>query len=462
MDSITSQMSLEQRGAAGSISERIERIPFGRWHTRWLAVVGSAHLFDAFDALAIAFVLPLLILEWQLSPAQAGLVISIGYVGQAIGAVLMGRAAERYGRVRVLRWALSTIAVFSLLSSLATSVAVFMVLRFAQGIGLGGEVPVAAVYINELCPARFRGRVVFTLQTLFTGGILLTAVIALWLIPLFGWHVMFVIGGLPILLAVALPYLIPESPRWLAAQGDVGKAGAIVTRVEAEVVRSGTKFIDSVSLPELPVVEGRASLADLLQNGYRSRTISAWVIAWCAAITAYGLLSWMPSLYTTVYKIPVAEALRYALANNVASFVGGLVAIGLIDLIGRRRCFIIGFAAASVPLLYLWFMGASVPLFAVVVLAAISTGAMSFIMGGIYVYAPEIYPTRMRALGTGATSAWLRIGAVMGPLFVGAILPAGGITGVFLLFAGGAVLGAIVVFFFGIETRGRPLEEIAR
>src|SRR5579862_6398358 len=119
---------------AATISARIERLPLTRWHTRVLGVVGFVHMTDAFDALTIAFVMPVLIGLWHLTPADAGWLVSGGYVGQTIGALAFSAAAERYGRLRVLRWILVILALGSLASAYAPSYAVFIALRFFQGI----------------------------------------------------------------------------------------------------------------------------------------------------------------------------------------------------------------------------------------------------------------------------------------------------------------------------------------
>lgn len=445
---------------AGMISSRIDRLPFSAWHARSLGVIGTAHFFDAFDALAIAFVLPILMTEWKLTTGDAAMAIAIGYFGQMIGAIALGRAAESYGRLRVLRWSLFLMSVLSLGLAAAGGLAIFLVLRFVQGIGLGGEVPVAATYINEICPSRLRGRVVFALQTVFAFGVLMTALAAVWIIPHFGWRAMFVIGGLPLLLAILLPRLLPESPRWLAERGRVDEASGIVALVETRLVARGRSLAEPNPVPT-PTGAVTARLGDLLRDGYATRSVSTWVIAICVSIAGFGIVSWMPTLYRTVFGLPLDQTLRYSAVTAITSFLGALIATGLIDLLGRRWSFIIGFGGGALPLLYLGYVGIAAGPLHVMLLTGLANLLLSFILAGIYVYAPEIYPTRMRALGAGAASACLRVGAIVGPLTVGWLLPLAGIGAVFLLFGGAALVGAFTVFCFAIETKGRSLEEIA-
>jgi MFS transporter, putative metabolite:H+ symporter len=138
---------------AESIVARIERLPVAPWHVRMRAIIASATFFDAFDALTIAFVMPALFGPWHLNPAQIGVMISGGYIGQVIGAFGFGWLAERYGRLRVLTWTILVIAVMSLACAFAWDFQSLFWLRVIQGLGLGGEVPIAATYINEFAKA---------------------------------------------------------------------------------------------------------------------------------------------------------------------------------------------------------------------------------------------------------------------------------------------------------------------
>ena len=120
---------------------RIENVPFSRWHTKARVIMGSATFFDAFDALSLAFVLPVLVGLWQLSPAQVGLLIASGYAGQVIGALLFGWLAERHGRVPSITATVGLMSVMSIACAFAGSFHALFALRFVQGIGVGGEVP---------------------------------------------------------------------------------------------------------------------------------------------------------------------------------------------------------------------------------------------------------------------------------------------------------------------------------
>ncbi|MBB3001808.1 putative MFS transporter [Paraburkholderia tropica] len=449
------------RHEAALISARIERLPFTRWHTRVLGMIGLVHMTDAFDALTIAFVMPVLMGLWHLTPTEAGLLVSSGYVGQTIGALLFSAAAERFGRLRVLRWLLVLLALGSVASAYAPGYAVFIALRLFQGIGLGGESPVSATYMNEVCPARIRGRVIFVLQSTFALGNLVAAIAALWLIPAYGWQIMFLVGGLPIVLAAILPRVAPESPRWLAINGRADAARRIVD--EMERTAPAARLADA-STPEVlahGTQEQKESFRALFARGFARRTLVVWLMAGCGSLTTYGILVWLPSLYRTVYHLPLEVALRYGMVSMIATLLGTFIGTFAIDWLGRRKTFAIAFLGAALPMCWLALSGTRVPAGQVLVLASMSVAMIAIVQCGIYVYAPEVYPTRIRATGAGAASAITRIASVIGPLVIGTLLTYLRVEAVFGYFALVSLLGAIVIGAFAIETRGRKLDEIA-
>src|SRR6478609_1421206 len=154
-------MSMGTAAPAGSVDNvvaRIERLPTSWWHVQTRIIVGVATFFDAFDAIAIATVLPVLVPMWKLTPPEIGFMISAGYLGQLIGALFFGWIGERYGRMPAMIGSIAVFGVMSLVCAFAWDFNSLLWFRTLQGIGLGGEVPVAATYISELTRAKSRGR----------------------------------------------------------------------------------------------------------------------------------------------------------------------------------------------------------------------------------------------------------------------------------------------------------------
>ncbi|MBV8534189.1 MAG: MFS transporter, partial [Alphaproteobacteria bacterium] len=382
--------------SAGTIVARVERLPISRWHNFMRVVIGSATFFDAFDSLAIAFVLPVLIGMWHLEPGQIGLLISAGYVGQLIGAIFFGWLAERYGRLRSLTWTIVVISVLSVACAFAWDIQSLAGLRFLQGLGLGGEVPIALAYVNEFARAQNRGRFVLLFQSIFPVGIVIVSLVAIYVVPHWGWQWMFIIGAVPALLAAALRRLLPESPRWLATVGRLADADRVVRELEARVAAdTGAALPPPVAVPDV-AAERRASWRDLFAGLYLRRTLMVWVAWFVAAFVGYGITIWLPTIYRTVYKLPVQEALQFSFIANIALVAGVLTMTYAVDHTGRRPGFSGAFALSAIPLALLWVIGPTGSVLPVVILTTIASYFASMLQLGLVLYASELYPTRMR------------------------------------------------------------------
>ena len=177
------------------IAARMERLPLSRWHNKMRLIVGSANFSDAFDALTIAYVLPVLVPLWHIPPAMIGAMISIGYLGQVVGGLLSGWLADKYGRVPVMVGNLVLFSLMSFACVLAQDYWTLFGMRFVQGIGLGGEVPIANTYVSEFAKSKGRGRFVLIQQMMFPVGLTTAGLVGSFVIPSFGWQSAFVLGG---------------------------------------------------------------------------------------------------------------------------------------------------------------------------------------------------------------------------------------------------------------------------
>ncbi len=443
------------------IVARLERLPASRWQLKVRTIVGTATFFDAFDALAIALALPALIGLWHLTPPEIGFLISSGYVGQIIGALAFGAIAERFGRIRALTACVALISVFSLASAFAWSYQSLLVLRFIQGLGLGGEVPLAAAYISELAKANSRGRFVGLYENVFTVGLLVASLVSIWIVPHLGWQWMFIIGAAPAVLVFWLVRAVPESPRWLAGKGRLAEAGATLDRIESLVTEGDVSKLPPLPEPLPEVVAHGSDPWGIFRGRYLGRTFVVWALWFFAALISYTLTVWLPSIYRTVFNLPVQDALVANLLTAVAGLCGGLTVAFVIDRIGRRAWFTTAFIGSALPLLWLGTHGSTLTVDMVKYLCMICSYFSSSMLLALYIYTPEIYPTRNRAVGTSIATAWQRVGTIVGPLFVSFALPGYGLGAVFLVFAGAAILAALTVIFFVDETRLRVLEEVS-
>ncbi len=445
-------------GSQADISARLERLPITRRVFWTRNIIGAATFFDGYTVIAIAYAMPVLVREWGLKPEQTGLILSMGYIGQLIGAVFFGWLAERIGRLSVLLFTILLFVSMDIACLFAWGAASMMIFRFVQGIGTGGEVPVASAYINEYIGSKGRGRFFLLYEVMFLFGLVGAGLIARALVPVYGWQAMFLVGIVPAVVLIPLRFFMKESPRWLASKGRAAEADRIVSDLEASAVAAG----HTLQAPK-PVVTRAAEKSDwreLFSSFYRRRTLTVWSMWFCSYLVANGMIAWLPTLYRQTFNLPLETALLYGLLTSVAGVVASVTCALLIDKVGRKRWYSAAFLLAPLPLLALAWLGATSAI-EVLVLAGLAYAIVQTITFSLYLYSAELYPTRLRALGTGLGSAWLRLGSSAGPIVVGTVMGAAGIQYVFAVFAGVLVVGALVTLLFATETKGRVLEELS-
>ena len=442
-----------------TIAARLERLPYSRWHITVTAFLGVAIFFDSFDSLAIAYVLPVIVRDWHIPPQSIGGLISIANLGQALGAFFFGWAAERIGRTSAARLTIALYALMSLACAFTTNYDQLFWCRFVEGIGLGGEIPVASTYISEILRAERRGGSFLSYQMIFPIGLLGAGVAGAAVVPSLGWQWMFIIGAVPALIALVLRRYCPESPRWLASKGRLAEADAIVTQIERIVSRGGERPLPPVIVLNAPPAGQKTRWQELFEGRYRKRTLLVWVIWASSYIISYGMQGWVPTLYRQVYHLPLQQALNYAVAAPAGSVIGSVICALLIDRTGRRHWFIGAFGLLALGLIELWAIGAGTA-FGMLLGYGFCSMWLGSINMSIFLYTAEIYPTRMRAMGVAWASFWLRVAATLGPLIVGFSIPRFGIQGMFLIFTVFALIG-VAASVYMIETRRRVLEEVS-
>lgn len=440
---------------------RLERLPITRSVMVARGCVGMATFFDGYTTIAIAYSMPVLAKIWNLTPATIAALLSVGYLGQLVGAVICGWAAERWGRMPVLMFCITLFAVMSGACIYSWNAASLMVFRFAQGIGTGGEVPVASAYVNELSGAKKRGRFFLLYELLFLVGLTFAGAIASAIVPAFGWKAMFVVGMIPIALTLPLRLFLSESPRWLISSGRLDEAEKVIAKFEASARSEGKILADPVPvIRAAPAPVAKSGWKEMFSPLYGPRTLLLWVMWFGAYLVNNGLLTWLPTLYKTVFHLSVAQSITYGFIMSGVALAAALACALLIDRVGRRRWYIGALMFVPLPLIALYLHGATS---AIVVLCLVtpSFAAMQTVTYSLYLYSGELYPTRLRSLGAGLGSAWLRLGSMAGPWVIGFTMTRGSIEPVFLIFAGASTLTALVVMMRAPETKGQSLEALS-
>jgi putative MFS transporter len=333
------------------------------------------------------------------------------------------------------------------------------VMRAIEGFGIGGEVPIAAAYISEIARAKGRGRFFLLYELLVPLGLLGAVVLGWVMVPRFGWQSLFVVGAAPAFLVFFLRRLLPESPRWLAARGRNRDAEQALSRIEAASTKALGRPLPPPGAPIATIVQ-RASLREFFGPIYLPRTLTVWTAWFSCFFVGFGLTTWLPSIYRSVFKLSLADALLYGVIASCSSLVGCLACSLLIDIVGRRRWFCLAFAACAPVMFWIWHHGPTSAEF-ILVWVCVAAFFNSTISLCVFLYTPEIYPTRMRAFAVSMSALWGRIGSAVAPNVVGFLLVGSGLPTVFLIFGLVAAFAAVISGLFLVETKGRILEELS-
>ncbi|MGV3769706.1 MAG: MFS transporter [Sphingobium phenoxybenzoativorans] len=463
MDSVTARND----GAAASplelrVGDTLDTLRTFRVSILAPLLMGLIMLFDSWDSIAIAYVMPSLSKEWGLHPAMMGALISSGYIGQFMGAVLLGSLAERYGRMPVFISSVVVMAVLALACTVAPGPEALLVIRFIQGLAIGGALPVSITYINELAPTLTRGRYFMIFQWLCMSGYAAASLSSTVIIPTLGWRWLIGLGGIPLLLLPIVMLTLPESPRWLARTGRAARVPAALAKLGGKLppedVALATAQSQNIAARQAQE-PARIPISALFAARQRRSTIILMSIWFTVAFTNFGLTTWAPSIFVTVYNIPLADALRYAALTPILFLIATPFIGATMDKFGRRPYAITGCLAAGSALVLLALFRFDTPvLVALVVIGTLGSSLSSFIQ---WPYTAESYPTHLRAVGMGVCSSMARAASMLTPLFVGVILNTGAaIALVYSAFAAFAFGAASLWIFATRETARRKLETI--
>jgi MFS family permease len=395
----------------------------------------AAVLLDGFDLVVIGTVIPVLVKNSVLGFTDASVttVATTGLIGMTIGAMTIGTLSDYLGRRRVMIFAVIVFSIFTVAVALSNSIFTFGLFRFLAGLGLGGCLPTALTLVTEFARKGKASSATTTVMTGYHVGAVLTALLGLVVMGNgHGWQWMFVIGGVPgLLLAPLMMRFLPESEVFLAQKhtptGVPGKT------------------------------TGTNPVAELFKNGLARPTLAFWATSFLGLVLVYGMNTWLPRLMQTAgYELKVGLGLLLIL--NIGAIIGLIIAGQVANRIGVRPAAFTWFAAAAVLLALLSIKMPSVPLYVAVLVTGMFVFSAQVL---IYAFVGQVYPARSRATGLGWTAGVGRLGAIVGPIVIGALLAGDrGYPWGFYVFAGVAALAVVTVLVVG-HRRDVTDEEIA-
>lgn len=392
--------------------------PFSGFQWLIFALCFLIVLIDGFDTAAIGFIAPSLISEWGIEKAHLGPVLSAALFGIAFGALSAGPLADRFGRKSVLTVAVILMGIASIVSAVAGSLTELSVWRFITGLGLGAAMPNAVTLMNEYCPDNKRSFITNAMFCGFPVGSALGGFFAAWMIPHFGWRSLLILGGaVPLVLAVLMLVLLPESVRFMVVKGyPAERIRRALSRITGKVVEA-TQFVltEDTSTAASAQAQQKQGLKLVLSGRFLLGTVMLWTTYFMGLVIVYGLVNWMPVLFKDAGIAPSQAAIIAALFQ-----LGGFGAIFFGLLMDRGNANLViatGYLLTSVAVMMIGqVLGSGVP---VLVAAVFIAGLlMNTSQSSMQALAAEYYPTAGRASGV----AWMlgigRFGGIAGSFLV--------------------------------------------
>ncbi len=435
------------------VSQFLDEYGVGSFHYKLLFWTVLMALIDGYDIGAVAFAAPSLIRDWHVAPKALGLLLSASNFGVLFGSQIFGWIGDRYGRKTALILANVLFGIFTFIAAYSTNLTEMSWLRFIAGLGIGGVIPNIVAINAESAPRDKRA----TLAIIATGMVPLGGAIAGFVsagfVATHGWQILFFVGGIaPIVFALGAIFFLPESIKFMAIhEGQRRKMEALIKEIRPDfVVPPNARFVieDEKQAPSNPL--------NLFREGLAAITPLTWLMFACNLMGYFFLLSWTPTLMGAAHVPPQIAALAGA-GLQVGGTAGSLL---LSSWLQRSR-----FLAIAIMFVI------AVPIVSAIGYAGLSSTAalliVTFFAGfivlgiqsGINVVGAMIYPTSLRANGSGWQLGIGRFGAIIGPL-AGALFVGLPVTSLYmwsaLPFAAGAVVTFIIYGLVNARLRARP------
>jgi putative MFS transporter len=435
---------------------RLDRLPISSFHYRIFWLVGAGMFFDGYDLYIAGGVLASAIQTKFSTVPQNLQFISLTFVGMTLGALITGFVGDKMGRRFTYQINLLIFGLASLAAAFAQDMNQLIACRFVQGLGLGAEIVVGYSTLTEFVPPQTRGRWLSMMAFLTVAGFPVTSLLGYLIIPAFGWRPMFVIAGICTLIVWYLRKNLPESPRWLEAQGRTEEAEALMQAIEKESAH-GAPLPPVVVPPAVP----QAAASDMLKPPLLQRMIvGSWTLITINTLI-FGFVIFLPQFFLR-QGLTIANSLAYTLVLSAASLVGCALGAYLSDAIGRRVS-IIGASLVTIVSGYIYarFNAASDPTIVLSVgfVLIVAIYVQTAILFGVYT--TELFPTEIRLRANGICNTLGRGATVVSPFIVGSLMASYQLPGVVWLMIGLVVVQIVVVWVWGVETRNRGLEEVA-
>ena len=430
----------------------IDNSPMSRMQIFVVALLVTLCALDGFDLLSISFAAPGIAEEWGINRAQIGIVLSMEFVGLAVGAIFMGALADKFGRRFSILLCLVFMAIGMLMSAVARDVVSLSLWRIFTGLGIGGVLSSANAMAAEFSNTKTRHMSCSLAVTGVPLGGVIGGTIASLLLAYFDWRAVFYFGSIITALCIPLVYFyLPESIHWLGHR----QPPKALDKINHTLKRAGHQLMDQ--LPNKPQTEDSLPLSEIFRPDLVRKTVLVTLLFFLHVATFYFMMKWIP-------KIVVDMGFNSALAGsvlvwtNIGGVLGGSTFGILARHLGLRRLMMGGLLLSAV--FVAWFGQAPADIKSLSILCGIAGFFTMATMCGMYALMAHVFPVRVRAVGTGFGIGVGRGGSIISPILAGVLFTAGlSLPVVAILMAVGSFLAIGVLRMIPMDEKGASESE---
>lgn len=403
-----------------NVNQLIDNSKLTAFHWRVIILSTLIIIFDGYDLVIYGVALPLLMKEWGIDPVTAGLIGSVALFGMMFGALIFGTISdklEHYGvsRKRVIAVCIILFSLFTVLCGYAETPQQFSICRFIAGIGIGGVMPNVIALVSEYAPKKYKS---FFVTLMFSGyaiGGMAAAFLGSILVPVYGWKIMFLIAGIPLVVLLPLMKILPESIDYLVRRKQMQTVQKFLNKMEPTYLyQAGDVFVLSSANQQA----SNAPVKKIFSDGRAFSTIMFWCSIFMTLIMVYALGNWLPKLMIEAgYNL--SKSLIFLFSLNVGGMIGSILGGYLADRYNLKYVLMVMLLIGAVSLSLLSFQFNSVVLYVLIACAgAASIGSQIMLLA----YMAKFYPANIRTTGIGWGLGMGRIGAILGPILTGWLL----------------------------------------
>jgi len=443
----------QQAPASGlTAGERLDRLPFGKFHRKILMLIGAGMFFDAMELYLAGSVLGALVKSGYSTVELNAQFVSWTFFGLVVGSWMAGVLGDRYGRRFCYQLNLAIFGLASLAAAAAPSMHFLIGCRFLMGIGLGAEIVIGYGTLSEFAPAPIRGWAVSLLAMLTNVAVFAAPFLGLLVIPNFGWRWMFVIVGVGALAVWFLRKNMPESPRWLESKGRFEEADRVLRAIETEAgVAPQAQSREAVRQEQVPI-------SVVFSPAVLPRTLVGVLLNVVMGFCLYGFLGWLPTFFVKQGQ-SIASSLEWTTVMALGGPIGAGIGLLVADRFGRKWTVVVAsLVAAGMGLIYPRMVD---PTALMAVGFVLVTCAYVIVAVGFALWIPELFETRYRMRGAGVCNTAGRLTTAGVQFVVVALFGWGGVAAVVGVLAALLVVQAAIFALFAVETRQRTLESLA-